>query len=204
MLVDDIKVTKDETRGQIKLHPRTTYVKPGSGELSRLQSYNGSFEAAIGQIEQEGIHKATDEPILKHNPGKNSSDDADDDSNEGTQTNGTQDGDTTDDSTNDTYGKFASKAQLTNHLHNAHGMNDAALRGTPQGLDTVHAAAHQAVQKSVGQEITEFLKAKFDPDNDGDDDSTPEGDTDHDFWTKDGQPILSAWKAAGKTPPKQS
>src|SRR5665213_3531972 len=44
--------------------------------------------------------------------------------------------------------------------------------------------------------------ASWDPDNDGDDDSTPEGDTDHDFWTADGQPIAAAWKAAGKPVPK--
>jgi ATP-dependent Clp endopeptidase proteolytic subunit ClpP len=38
---------------------------------------------------------------------------------------------------------------------------------------------------------------RFDPDDDGDDDSTPEGDTDHDYFDEDGKPI------PGKTiPPK--
>jgi HK97 family phage major capsid protein len=30
---------------------------------------------------------------------------------------------------------------------------------------------------------------RFDPDGDGDDDSTPEGDTDHDYWAADGTPL---------------
>lgn len=41
----------------------------------------------------------------------------------------------------------------------------------------------------------------WDADGDGDDDSTPEGDIDHDFWTEDGEPIAAAWLAAGKTVP---
>jgi phage head maturation protease len=41
----------------------------------------------------------------------------------------------------------------------------------------------------------------MDFDADGDDDSTPEGDTDHDFWTVDGNPINSAWMSVGKVPP---
>lgn len=32
-------------------------------------------------------------------------------------------------------------------------------------------------------------KVRFDPDGDGDDDSTPEGDTDHDYFDEDGNPI---------------
>jgi hypothetical protein len=37
-----------------------------------------------------------------------------------------------------------------------------------------------------------FLKLGFsDPDHDGDDDSTPQGDTDHDWWTASGQPLRS-------------
>ena len=35
-----------------------------------------------------------------------------------------------------------------------------------------------------------FLRmAVFDPDRDGDDDSTPKGDTDHDWWSADGRPL---------------
>jgi hypothetical protein len=30
---------------------------------------------------------------------------------------------------------------------------------------------------------------RFDPDGDGDDDSTPEGDTDHDYWSADGKQL---------------
>jgi HK97 family phage major capsid protein/HK97 family phage prohead protease len=44
-------------------------------------------------------------------------------------------------------------------------------------------------------------RAKWDPDGDGDDDSTPEGDTDNSHWDSGGKPILAAWMAAGKTPP---
>lgn len=41
----------------------------------------------------------------------------------------------------------------------------------------------------------------WDPDNDGDDDSSPFTDTDHDFWNADGTPIAAAWKKAGKPCP---
>jgi hypothetical protein len=34
---------------------------------------------------------------------------------------------------------------------------------------------------------TTVKQAKWDPDNDGDDDSTPKGDTDHDHWTPGGK-----------------
>src|ERR1017187_2446702 len=48
---------------------------------------------------------------------------------------------------------------------------------------------------------TELRAEPMDFDADGDDDSTPEGDTDHDFWTVDGNPINSAWMSVGKVPP---
>lgn len=41
----------------------------------------------------------------------------------------------------------------------------------------------------------------WDPDGDGDDDSTAEGDTDHSHWTADGQPIMEQWLADGASPP---
>lgn len=41
----------------------------------------------------------------------------------------------------------------------------------------------------------------WDPDGDGDDDSTPEGDTDHSHWTADGEPIMEQWLADGASPP---
>lgn len=34
-----------------------------------------------------------------------------------------------------------------------------------------------------------WATAAFDPDHDGDDDSTPQGDTDHDWWSPDGRPL---------------
>lgn len=36
-------------------------------------------------------------------------------------------------------------------------------------------------------ELRAIKAGKFDPDNDGDDDATPEGDTDHDYWTEGGK-----------------
>lgn len=44
----------------------------------------------------------------------------------------------------------------------------------------------------------------WDPDDDGDDDSSPETDTDHDFWDEDGNPIASAWIAAGMDIPNRA
>jgi HK97 family phage prohead protease len=50
-------------------------------------------------------------------------------------------------------------------------------------------------------------RKKWDPDGDGDDDSTPEGDTDHDYWTADGRqkkPVPGKpmdGKAKGNKPP---
>ena len=41
----------------------------------------------------------------------------------------------------------------------------------------------------------------WDPDGDGDDDSTPEGDTDNSHWDADGQPIMAQWLADGASPP---
>jgi hypothetical protein len=42
-----------------------------------------------------------------------------------------------------------------------------------------------------------------DPDHDGDDDSTPQGDTDHDWWSTDGKPMRTQVEAASSLPQVQ-
>ena len=44
-------------------------------------------------------------------------------------------------------------------------------------------------------------RAAWDPDADGDDDSSPEGDTDHSHWDAEGNPIMEQWLADGASPP---
>jgi hypothetical protein len=43
-----------------------------------------------------------------------------------------------------------------------------------------------------------FLVTGSDPDHDGDDDSTPQGDTDHDYWSTDGKPMRSQVEGASR------
>lgn len=56
--------------------------------------------------------------------------------------------------------------------------------------------------RASGTGTSYAMEGPWDPDNDGDDDSTPEGDTDHSHWDEDGQPIAAAWLADGQTPPE--
>jgi hypothetical protein len=50
------------------------------------------------------------------------------------------------------------------------------------------AQPEEALQSRVG---LMWAAAAYDPDSDGDDDSTPEGDTDHDDWSTDGEPMAA-------------
>lgn len=52
--------------------------------------------------------------------------------------------------------------------------------------------------KKKGDDEPPKGSGKFDPDGDGDDDSTPEGDTDHDYWNEDGTPTAKGKEAGFK------
>jgi len=57
------------------------------------------------------------------------------------------------------------------------------------GLDSLHGGIQHLLMAMDLLGVGEKARKKWDPDDDGDDDSTPEGDTDHDHWDKDGNPI---------------
>ena len=57
-------------------------------------------------------------------------------------------------------------------------------------------------QRESGMSSNFEAEGPWDPDEDGDDDSTAAGDTDHDFWDEDGNPRPEAWLAAGKAMPE--
>jgi len=56
-------------------------------------------------------------------------------------------------------------------------------------LDNLHGGINHLLMAMDLLGAGEKARKKWDPDDDGDDDSTPEGDTDHDHWDKDGNPI---------------
>jgi len=90
----------------------------------------------------------------------------------------------------------------------AHVMKAKAGLGCPDSVlpdtwDESNAAATDgATRAESGMSSSFAANTPWDPDNDGDDDSTPEGDTDHSHWDEDGQPIAAAWLADGQTPPE--
>lgn len=67
--------------------------------------------------------------------------------------------------------------------------HDHAAHGDDDHDDGVHSHRHAHVNSAHHDHHDLSGHARFDPDHDGDDDSTPEGDTDHDFWTPDGKRI---------------
>jgi ATP-dependent protease ClpP protease subunit len=79
------------------------------------------------------------------------------------------------------------------HAHPAYGSQggDAMhshehTHGGDSGPDASHSHSHA---ETAEDRAVRLANAACDPDGDGDDDSTPEGDTDHDYWDADGNQI---------------
>lgn len=76
----------------------------------------------------------------------------------------------------------------------------------PTPVAEVVTMASELEPEARDQRLSELAKALepsgkpegWDPDGDGDDDSTPEGDTDHDYWNEDGTPTAKGKKAGLK------
>ena len=100
------------------------------------------------------------------------------------------------------HSKTYSFAQIKAHVMKAKdalGCPDSVL---PDTWDESNSAMPTGEQRESGMSSNFEAEGPWDPDEDGDDDSTAAGDTDHDFWDEDGNPRPEAWLAAGKAMPE--